>query len=200
MLRSVALAVLLVGCSKSAGNQETGAAPVGGAAKKIAVPTDEGMPPGSGGIAAMGGAKDGSNGPASVQMKSGADERFRLKPSEGKLAIELPADLKPGTEASAKLTVTPAEGFKVNAEYPTKLSLQAPAGVTLAKSEFSGGGADKAKGDADQLDEKGLVITVKLTATAAGSYTVNGTFKFAVCDHDQCLAKKETIALQIAAK
>ena len=44
------------------------------------------------------------------------------------------------------------------------------------------------------------MFAVKLTPAASGSYTINGTFKFAVCDHDQCLAKKETDRDQVAAK
>jgi hypothetical protein len=71
--------------------------------------------------------------------------------------------------------------------------------VTLAKDKFIAGGHDKAKGDADELDEKQLAIAVKLTPAASGSYTINGNFKFAVCDRDQCLAKQETIAIAVAA-
>jgi hypothetical protein len=127
-------------------------------------------------------------------------DRSRLKPEEGKLAIEPPADAKAGAEAVAKITVTPATGYHVNTEYPTKLTLTSPQGVTLAKAEFVAGGHDKAKGDADDFDEKQLAFTVKLTPAASGSYTINGSFKFAVCDASQCLPKKETIANTLAAK
>ena len=61
------------------------------------------------------------------------------------------------------------------------------------------GGADQAKGDADALDDKQLAFSVKLTPQA-GSHTISGTFKFAVCDKDTCLAKKETINIVVAAK
>jgi hypothetical protein len=138
--------------------------------------------------------------PAPPAGAASDDDRFKLKPEEGKLAIELPTDAKAGTESVAKITVTPGTGYHVNTEYPIKLTLTPPQGVTLAKASFVAGGRDNAKGDADALDEKQLAIAVKLTPAAAGSYTVNGTFKFAVCDHDQCLAKKETIAIAVAAK
>ena len=39
------------------------------------------------------------------------DDRFRLKPEEGTLAVEAPAEVKAGSEAVAKITVTPAKGF-----------------------------------------------------------------------------------------
>jgi len=197
MPRSAALLTsllgLLVACSK-APNQDTGASgPTSGNPTKISVPGGgEGMPADTGGMLPT---TAGSGEPAT----KGAGERFKLKANEGKLAIEVP-EAKAGAESVAKITVTPGDGFKVNAEYPTKLTLTAPDGVVLAKKEFIAGGSDKAKGDADQLDDKALIISVKLTPSAAGNYTINGEFKFAVCDADQCLAKKETIALQVAAK
>ena len=128
------------------------------------------------------------------------DERLRLKPDEGTLAITPPADVKAGTEAVAKIVVTPKTGYHVNTEYPIKLVLDPPANVTVDKKELTAGGHDKAKGDAEALDEQQLVLAVKLTPSQSGSYTINGTFKFAVCDHDQCLAKKEPVAIQVAAK
>ena len=84
----------------------------------------------------------------------------------------------------------------------TKLTLENAQGVTIAKAELKAGGHEKSKGDADVFDEKQLVFAVKMTPAAAGSYTVNGTFKFAVCDKagSTCLAKKEPIAIQLAAK
>jgi hypothetical protein len=138
--------------------------------------------------------------PAQPGAAAADDDRFKLKPEEGKLAIDSPADAKAGAEAIAKITVTPGSGYHVNTEYPIKLTLTSPAGVTLAKAEYIAGGHDKSKGDADALDEQQLVLAVKLTPAASGSYTINGNFKFAVCDKDQCLAKKETIAIAVAAK
>jgi hypothetical protein len=128
------------------------------------------------------------------------DERLRLKPDEGTLAITPPADTAAGTEAVAKIVVTPKTGYHVNTEYPIKLTLDPPANVKLDKQELTAGGHDKAKGDAEALDETQLVLAIKMTPAQSGSYTINGTFKFAVCDKDQCLAKKEPIAIQIAAK
>jgi hypothetical protein len=177
-------------CSKSAGNQDkvSSPPPPSGGPDVIAVP--QGGP-------TMGAGKEGM---APAKPAPAADDRSRLKPEEGKLAIEPPADAKAGTEAVARITVTPAAGYHVNTEYPTKLTLVSPSGVTLAKAELVAGGHDKAKGDADALDEKQLVFAVKLTAAASGSYTINGNFKFAVCDPAQCLPKREAISIVVAAK
>jgi hypothetical protein len=130
------------------------------------------------------------------------DKRLRLQPEEGSLAIEAPAEAKAGAEATAKVVITPGEKYKVNTEYPTKLTLENADGVTIAKAELKAGGMDKQKGDAEVFEESKLTFAVKLTPAKSGSYTINGSFKFAVCDKagSTCLAKKEPIAIQVAAQ
>jgi len=123
-----------------------------------------------------------------------------LRPEEGKLAVEPPAEAKAGSEVTAKVVITPTTAYKVNTEFPTKLELQAPAGVTIAKAQLIAGGPDKAKGDAEAFGERELAFAVKLTPAQAGNFTVNGTIKFAVCDKDTCLPKKEPVSIAIAAK
>jgi hypothetical protein len=174
------------GCTKSAANQEAATNPGGGE-----------RPLGTG-VEKLGGDGPGvKGGPAQAN-----DARFRLAPEEGKLAIEVPTDAKANSEATAKIIVTAGSAYKVNTEFPTKLTLETTSGVTIAKAELKAGGHDKAKGDADVFDEQQLVFAVKLTPAASGSYTINGSFKFAVCDKagSTCLAKKEPIAIQVAAK
>jgi hypothetical protein len=179
-------------CSKSAGNQDKVASPPPAAsADVIAVPGGTQAP-------TMAGAKKAE--PAPVAAAAGADDRTKLQPAEGKLAIEAPADAKAGAEATAKITVTPGAGYHVNTEYPVKLVLDSTQGVTLAKAELTAGGHTQGKGDADSFDEKQLAFSVKLTPASAGSYTVNGTFRFAVCDASQCLPKRENVAITVAAK
>jgi len=189
MSRLLCLLLVTAACSKSAGNQDKVASPppASGGADVIAVP-QAGTGP------SMGKAPEAAKPPA------GDDDRFKLKPEEGKLAIDPPADAKAGAESVATIRVTPGAGYHVNTEYPVKLTLTAPTGVTLAKAEYVAGGHTKGKGDADALDDNQLALSVKLTPAATGSYTINGNFKFAVCDKDQCLAKKETIAIVVAAK
>ena len=182
-------------CSKSAGNQDKISSPPPPSGGDVIAVPKAGAPAGAPGTP-MGGPAGG----APAQAPASDDARFKLKPEEGKLAITAPADAKAGSEAVAKILVTPGNGYHVNTEYPIKLTLTPPPGVTLAKDKFVAGGHDKAQGDADALDEKQLAISVKLTPASSGSYTINGNFKFAVCDKDQCLAKQETIAIAVAAK
>ncbi|HET7500341.1 MAG TPA: hypothetical protein VFK02_05035 [Kofleriaceae bacterium] len=190
-LLSLCLVTACSACSKSAGNQDKVSAPppTAGGQDVIAVP--QGGP--------TMGKPVGAEGKPAPAPAAGADERSRLKPEEGKLAIEAPTGAKAGAEAVAKITVTPASGYHVNTEYPTKLTLTSPQGVTLAKAELVAGGHDKGKGDADAFDEKQLAFAIKLTPAASGSYTINGSFKFAVCDASQCLPKRENVAITVAA-
>ena len=187
--------VITAACSKSAGPQNQEPATTGGevAGERIAVPGGGGAPEGAPG---MGTAKGMDPTPTSG---GAGDDAFRLKPEEGKLQIEAPADAKAGSEVIAKVLVIPTDKYKVNKEFPTKLTLTPPAGVTLAKAEMKAGGADESKGDADAFDDRQLVFSVKLTPQA-GNHTIGGTFKFAVCDKDTCLAKKEQISIAVAAK
>ncbi len=179
----LAAGVVATSCTKSAGNQEPSAT------------KPSGDPSGN---KTVGGAIEG----APVQAKGTGGGSFRLNADEGKLAIEVPTDAKAGAEATARIVVTPSSDYKVNTEFPTKLTLETTSGVTIAKAELKAGGHDSGKGDADQFDEKGLAFVVKLTPSASGNYTINGSFKFAVCDKagHQCLAKREPIAIQVAAK
>ena len=184
MSRILALVVLVAACSKPAANQDTNSPPPDkGLGAKIAVP-------------------GGTGGPETTQVTGAVPDepRLHLQPSEGTLAIEAPADTTAGADVVAKVTVTPSSGFHVNMEYPTKLTLDSTPGVTIPKAELKAGGRDKSKGDADALDEQKLAFLVHLTADKSGSYTVNGSFKFAVCDKDQCLPKREPIKIVVAAK
>ena len=194
--------VVAAGCSKSAGSQNQD--PDRGtkvAEDKIDVPTAKGGAPegaprmnGEAAVGAQGATMGGAG-----NVPAGADDQFKLKPEEGKLAIEVPADAKAGAEVAAKIIVTPGANFHINKEFPTKLVLTKVDGVTIAKDQLVAGGSAGGKGDADAFDDNQLAFTVKLTPTA-GAHTVTGVFKFAVCDKDSCLAKKEQISIALAAK
>jgi len=181
-------AVVLVGCSKSAGSKEPPKlAGPGDGEERVRVPGAKGGP----------GAQDTQGAPGAPSQD---DDAFKLKPEEGALSIEVPSDAVAGKETTARVIVTPTQKYKINFEFSTKLTLAPPAEVTLAKAELKAGGQAKAQGDAEKFEEKKLAFAVKLTPTKSGDHTINGKFQFAVCDKDQCLAKREPIAIRVAAK
>ena len=132
-------------------------------------------------------AADGSGAGAAVAADSGKpDSSFDLQ-------IAPPADAKAGAESIAHIVITPGKGYHVNQDYPVKLTLQPPSGVTIAK-------ATQVKADAAQMTASKLAFDVKLTPAKAGSYSVTGQLKFAVCTESTCDPKKRPIAFQLAAK
>jgi hypothetical protein len=126
------------------------------------------------------------------------DPRFHLKPEEGSIKVDK-AEGKAGAEAAAKLELTPATGYHVATDYPIKLSLEAPAGVKLAKTELSAGGRNKEQGDAATLSEQALAFAIKATAEKAGSYEIKGVFKFGICEKESCHPKKQPVTITVAA-
>ncbi|HTR53071.1 MAG TPA: hypothetical protein VMJ10_20390 [Kofleriaceae bacterium] len=173
MSRLVVIALLVAGCScgsKSAGS-DNAPAPRPAGPEKIAVP---------------------GPGPGNPPPVAGADNpQFHLKPEEGTLTVDK-ASAKAGAEATANITVQPAQGYHVSKEFPVKLTLNAPDGITLAKTEL-------AAGDAATFTEQQLAFAVKATAQKPGAYEITGTFKFGVCDKDSCHPKKQPITIQVAA-
>lgn len=189
MSRVLVLAVFISGCtacgnsSKSPADQPKTTA---SGEEKIAVPGSKGA--------------DTSTQPEGAPAGIGTadDPRFHLKPEEGSITVDK-AEAKAGAEATAGLKLAPATGYHVATDYPIKLLLEAPPGVTLAKTELSAGGRNKEQGDASTLSEQALAFAVKATADKAGSYEIKGVFKFGICEKESCHPKKQPITITVAA-
>lgn len=182
MLRFKWLACAIVAvsaCSNSAGRYEKEPAP-----EKVALP--------------KGAQVAGNAGNAVPSAAPTDDTRFHLRPEEGALAVETMAG-KAGTPLVANIVVTPASGLHIATDYPIKLSLTAPAGISLSKAELTAGGRDKAAGDATALTEQRLGFAVTATADKPGAYEITGTFKFGICEKDSCHPKRQPIVISVAA-
>lgn len=175
MSRLALFAIVVGGCSKSAGSQDKGTPPPAGP-QKISVP--------------------GQGGEKAPTIGQGDDPKFHLQPDEGTLTIDK-AEGPAGAEATAGVKVTPATGYHISIDFPIKLALAAPTGVKLAKAELVAGKG--VKGDAETFSEQGLAFAVKATADKAGAYEISGTFKFGVCDKDSCHPKKQPISITVKA-
>jgi hypothetical protein len=175
MVRVALLTIALAACSKSAGNQE----------KPAAAPPPSAAP-----------AQAAAEAPK-AGCGSADDPKFFLKPDEGTLTIDK-VDASAGAQATAAVKVAPATGYHMSTDFPISLCLEAPAGVTLAKTAFSAGKGQQ--GDAAQFSEQALAFSVKATADKPGSYEVKGIFKFGVCDKESCHPKKQPITITVAAK
>lgn len=179
MRRLAVAAVLLavVACKKADSTKPSGAPPGGTAA--MAGGGDRGASGGPSGAIKGGG--EGA-GPATP---GGPDEQYQVE------AVAVTG--APGAETVAHVVVRPGKGFHMNKDYPTKLSLELPAGVTAAKPVLE-------PADAEAFDDTQLAFAVKLTAANAGDYSIPGTLKFAVCTESTCNPKKHAIALALKAQ
>ncbi len=168
---AVALASLLVACGACSKKQDTATANTTDTAKT----TDTRLPDVVDKTATKGGPMTPAN-----------DASF-------KLAVTTSPAGPAGAEAIAHVSVTPAQGWHVNKDFPTKLALTAPAGVTLTKAVMES--ADVAK-----LDDNELAFDVKLKADKAGTYKVDGEIKFAVCTPETCDPKHQPVNIVLVAQ
>ena len=94
----------------------------------------------------------------------------------------------------AEVKVEAQGAYHVNKEFPHKLTLEAPAGVTLEESKLT-------KEKAAKFTDKELTFKVGITASKAGKTEVKGTLKFGVCEGDKaCELKSENIVIAVDAK
>jgi hypothetical protein len=103
------------------------------------------------------------------------------------LTLDAPERLASGAEGTVRVTVVPSKGWKMNKEFPTKLEVQAPAGVQVTKAE-------QRVPDAERFDEGGATFAVKFKASEAGAKSFQAKFKFAVCTDATCDPKKQDLA------
>lgn len=128
-------------------------------------------------------------GPANPAVKEGApasDERYTLQ-------IQPPGEAKAGEEGVVHIKVLPKGPWHMNLEYPTKLTVTPPDGVTLAKAE-------QKKPDAVSLTDETCEFDVAFTSTAAGDKSFSGKFKFAICQDEACSPVQEDIDFKVAVK
>lgn len=105
------------------------------------------------------------------------------------LKLEPSGTYKVGTAGAVQIVLDAKAPFKVNQEYPYSFSLNEAPGVKFASMKVSG--------DAVKLEQKRATMSVPFTPSEAGARTISGTFKFSVCTDEQCLIKKQELALAV---
>ena len=98
-----------------------------------------------------------------------------------------------GAQAISVVEVKPAPGFKMNADFPSSMTLNKVDGCTASKSKLSG---DDAK-----LTKHSLRFEVGFTADHAGTLKMGGKADFSVCNESGCqLVRGEEIAWAVDVK
>ena len=118
------------------------------------------------------------------------------EPAPGKpyrVELTAPAAAAVGKVGAAQVRVVPAEGYHTNKEFPTKLTVTAPAAVTVAR-------ATQSAADAKAFSPDRLEFEVGFTATAAGAHEILGDLRFAVCTPQTCIPVKEKVTWKVAVK
>ena len=147
---------------------------------------------------AVTGAPDDPTKPTQATKDRAKNPAYNLKPTEGTLTIAK-AETKAGAAGTAEIKIAPASGWHVATDYPIKLWLEPPAGVTVDKTFLTAGGRSKAQGDAATLSEQSLAFAIKATPAAAGSFEITGVLSFGICEKDSCHPKTQPITIQVAA-
>ena len=103
------------------------------------------------------------------------------------------AAAKAKTRATATVSVSPKGPFHVNLEYPVKLTITAPDGVTLEKQK-------QTKDDAKRFVKEGLDFEVGFVADGTGKKSFSGELKFAVCTDTDCKPSTEKVSFDVDVK
>ncbi|MDI1477456.1 hypothetical protein [Polyangium sp. y55x31] len=103
-----------------------------------------------------------------------------------------PAAGKSGAKATAIVTVKAKGAYHVNLEYPHKLVLKAPEGVTVEKAKLVAADA--------KVSKEELSFAVVATAAAPGKKTIEAELKGAVCTDTTCEPFTETVSIPVDAK
>jgi hypothetical protein len=108
-----------------------------------------------------------------------------------RITLAAPGKLGKGAQGTVSLEVVPKPGWKLNKEFPTKLTVNEPAGVKVQKKE-------QTVADAVAFAEKSGRWSVEFQADSAGDKAFTALFKFAVCTDTSCDPKKEQLAWNVA--
>jgi hypothetical protein len=138
--------------------------------------------------------------PSGDVVALGSDGKAKVMPTGGKkvadtpsytVTLAAPARVGKGAQGTVVLEVTPKAGWKLNKEFPTKLTVTEPAGVKVAKKE-------QTVADAVAFADKAGRWQVQFQSDSAGAKDFTGVLKFAVCTDTSCDPKKEELAWNVA--
>lgn len=107
--------------------------------------------------------------------------------------VNVPDAAQAGQNATATISLEPKTGWKLNLEFPTKLTIKAPDGVKVAQ-------ATQGIADAAAFSEKAGSFKVSFTPEAQGTKNSAADFRFAVCTKTTCDPKEATLAWAVDVK
>ena len=144
-------------------------------------------------------ADTGSAGVATVQPGAPSQASVPVGAPSGKAgryAVVAPAvNLRAGGKGTATLRIEPAKGLKFNKDFPSKFIVNAGRHAKCDKKHLT-----KRAGDV-KMEGKVGVVTIPLSAVAAGSGDLNIIGNFSVCNDEQCFVLRgESLMLSVSVK
>lgn len=125
-------------------------------------------------------------GSASAVTGSDAKKAATYKLVVGKLETAV------GKHGTFNFKIVPAKGYKVNKDYPTKLTFaKAATKVDLDKLVYK-------KGDTKIGSTGALTLAVRGKGKAAGTETLTANARFSICNETTCLLEKAVISVSVA--
>jgi hypothetical protein len=108
------------------------------------------------------------------------------------LTLEAPEAVAVGKPAEAKVILEAKDPYKVNQEYPIKLTLRESSGLTFPSATVGK--------ESVTLESKKAVLKVALTPKAAGKHELAGRLSFSVCTEERCLIEKRELAVPVVVR
>lgn len=105
-----------------------------------------------------------------------------------KVYVEAPKNMNIGEESAVSFFIEPAEGWKMNKEFPSKIKVEAVDGIELSEL------------DGHMIVESAASFPSQLKATKALETEVEFELRFAVCTEATCDPKLEKIKIPVVAK
>ena len=114
-------------------------------------------------------------------------------PTDGfEIEVETPPKVAAGEAVIVKVHVQPRAPWHMNVDYPAKLRMVATAGIELDAPVLN-------KGDAERLDDNGLVFPVMLTPNVDhhGHTKMVGEIHFAICGAAECAQQQVPVEFSL---
>lgn len=103
------------------------------------------------------------------------------------LDISAPSPVARGKVVVAQVTVRPRGPYKINLEYPLKMTVSAPTGATMSKSSF-------AVADAREFTKQRIRIEPSFSLSDPGEHRFDGQIRFSVCTEALCELKRAKVS------
>ena len=101
--------------------------------------------------------------------------------------ISAPSPVVGGRAATARVTVRPVAPYKINLEYPFKMTVTTPPNATMGKSSF-------AAADAREFSKQRIRLEPAFTLDEAGVHRFVGEIRFSVCTEALCELKRAKVS------